>query len=165
MATIKDEKRRKKLLFVTRGDNKDYREGFSYVLELSKTFHGGILILAVYDKSIINSFEDEMASAAFAEMGEFSTAREILHGQYQRMEKDAEQKVAALIKDYKNPSIEIGYEVAVGDVTSNIKAINEKNPAIEVTLLSPNLNKNVDIKKLLKQVSRPIVAMSKPAAT
>jgi hypothetical protein len=155
---------REKLLFVTKGIE-DYDEGISYVLELSRILDSGLIILMIYDRALTDAFEDSMAAVTFAEVGEFKTAREILEERQQRMEEDAKGKVAELAKRYKQYLVEINYQIAFGDVASNIKAIVKKKPSIELVLLSPNLSNKgiIDIKKLLKEIARPIVTMSQPA--
>lgn len=68
---------KEKLLFVTKGgENCD--EGFSYVLDLAKTLNAGVAVLMIYPSRMMNTFEDVMSAVAFAEEGEFETAREIL---------------------------------------------------------------------------------------
>ncbi|MCK5426421.1 MAG: hypothetical protein KAJ34_01910 [Thermodesulfovibrionia bacterium] len=65
---------RERLLFVTKGD-KDYEDGFSYVIELAKSLRAGIAILMVYEKKFASVYEDAMTAAAFAEAGEFKTIK------------------------------------------------------------------------------------------
>lgn len=77
---------KEKLLFVTRG-GEDCDKGFSHVLELAKVLNAGVAVLMVYSKRAMESFEDVMAAAAFAEAGEFETAREILKEDAQPEEK------------------------------------------------------------------------------
>ncbi|MEW6410160.1 MAG: hypothetical protein AB1488_08655 [Nitrospirota bacterium] len=153
---------REKLLFVTRGDE-SYDDGFSYVIELAKTLDAGINILMIYEKRMFETFEDDMAAVAFAEVGEFKTAREILDERQQRIKRDAEKKITELTMKYQGYSVEISYQVGVGDIVSNTRDIIEKKPTIDLVLLSPNLiNKSViNVKKLFRNISRPIVTMSR----
>ena len=68
---------KEKLLFVTRG-GEDCDNGFTYILELAKTLNAGIAMLMVYNKNVMQTYEDVMAAVAFAEAGEIESAREML---------------------------------------------------------------------------------------
>ncbi len=157
---------KEKLLFVTKG-NEDYEEGFSYVVELARILGTNIIILMVYDKSSIKTFEDNMAAAAFAEAGETETAKEISEERLRKIQDDTRKRTDILIaKYYKNKAaLKIRCKAVVGDIVSNIKKIVESEPAIDMVLLSPTLSDkgSINPKKLLKNISRPIVTMSKPA--
>ena len=155
---------RKKLLFVTKG-NDDYEEGFSYVLELSEIVKTDITILIIYDKPLMKSLEDRMAAIAFAEAGETKTAKEVSEEWLREMDKDTLRKTESLIIKYciNTPPLKINYKTAVGDIVSNIKKVVEHEPAVDMVLLSPSLSGKgvINTIKLLKNISKPIVSLSK----
>ncbi len=155
---------REKLLFVTKGD-KDYEDGFSYVIELAKSLKAGIAILMVYEKKFSSVYEDAMTAAAFAEAGEFKTAKEMLMEQEKETNEVAEKKFKELVERYGEISGDMTYQVAIGDVVTSIKDFMKNKPNIDMVLLSPNLsgNKNIiDVKKLIKNITKPIVTISRP---
>jgi len=157
---------KEKVLFVTKG-NEDYEEGFSYVVELARILRTNIIILMIYDKPSIKTFEDNMAAAAFAEAGETKTAKEISEEWLRKIQDDTRKKTDSLIEKYcKNGApLNITCKAAVGDIVSNIKKLVESEPAIDMVLLSPTLSDKgvINARKLLKNISRPIASMSKPA--
>ncbi len=157
---------KEKLLFVTKGDE-DYEEGFSYVVELSRILKTNIFMLMVYDESFIETFQDSMAAAAFAEAGEPGTAREISEERLRRIQEDTEKRIDALSGKYcgNGAPLKIRCKAVAGDIISNIEKLVESEPAIDMVLLSPTLSNKggVSARKLLKNISRPIVTMSKPA--
>lgn len=158
---------KERLLFVTKG-NKDYDEGFHYVAELSKTLNSGIKILMVYDSPIMEMLEDDMAAVAFAEAGEFKAARSTLYERQQKIDEDARKKFSSLIGRYfYGQSVGIDYLAATGEVVSNIIKLIEGKPSIDMVLLSPSLSNKgaINIKKLLRNISRPIVTMARLTKT
>ncbi|MEC4676983.1 MAG: hypothetical protein VST72_08740 [Nitrospirota bacterium] len=157
---------KEKLLFVTKGVE-DYEEGFSYVVELARILRTNIFMLMIYDKPLIKTFEDSMAAVAFAEADETKTAREFSEERLRKIQADTKVRTDALIEKYciNGGPLKIRYKAVVGDIVSNIKKIADSEPAIDMVLLSPNLSNKggISIRKLLKNISRPIVTMSKPA--
>ncbi len=153
------------LLFVTRG-NEDYEEGFLYVVELSRILKKGVSVLMIYDKSFIKSFEDNMAAVAFAEAGETGTAKEISGEWLRQIEDETRRRTDSLIKKYcgNGEPVNIRCKTGVGDIVSNIKKIVNNDTSIEMVLLSPTLSDKsiIHTKKLLKNISRRVVIMSKP---
>ena len=152
----------KEILFVTKG-NKAYDEGFSYVFNLSKIIDAQIHILMVYDKPFLETFETDMAVTAFTDAGEFKTVKEILKERLQKIREDAMNKLVEAVKKYTGNSIEINWDVAEGNVVSNIKSFIKKNKGIEMLVLSPSLNGNgfIGAKEMFKKISIPIVTMSR----
>jgi hypothetical protein len=155
---------KEKLLFVTQGGG-NIEEGFSYVMDLAKTLDAGISILMIFEKNMERAFEDAMTAAAFAEAGEFITAKEIL----QEKEKDicdiADKKFRELSEKYKEISGELTYQIAFSDISSSIRDFLKSRSNIDMVLISPNfaVNKGViDLKKLIKNISKPIVTISRP---
>lgn len=155
---------RERLLFVTKGGD-NFEEGFSYVVELSKTLKAGVSILMVYNKRTMETYEDIMTAAVFAQAGEFKTAKEILHEQENELKAEADKKLKELSEKYSEISTDISYQVFIGDVLSSIKDFLDNKPNIDMILISPSLSKNkneIDLKKLIKKISKPIVTISQP---
>ncbi len=155
-----------RVLFVTKGDDKDFEEGFTYATGLAKISEGGVFVLFLYSKDGIRKFEDEMAAAAFAEEGDIESARDILSERERTFKKEAEKKVRFLqtLHDGNNPIVE--YKVSTDEVVSAIKAVLQNHPTIEIVILSPSLmekEKSISFKKLRRKISRPVVTMSRPA--
>ncbi|MBI5409279.1 MAG: hypothetical protein HZA14_07925 [Nitrospirae bacterium] len=155
---------RERLLFVTKGGD-NFEEGFSYVVELAKTLKAGVSVLMVYNKRTMDAYEDLMSAAVFAEAGEFKTAKEILHDQENELKAEADKKLKDLSEKYKEISNDINYQIYIGDVLSSIKEFLKNKPNIDMILLSPSLSKSkkeIDLKKLIKKISKPIVTISQP---
>lgn len=155
---------KEKLLFVTNG-GEDFDKGFSYVTELAKTLKMDILMLMVYDRRVIDTYEDMMSAAVFAEAGEFKTAKDILN------EKQNELKAAAgkKLKDLSvihGISSDIDHHIRIGDVLPALKELLKNTPNINMVLISPSLSKSkkaIDLNKLIKKISKPIVTISQHA--
>lgn len=154
-----------KILFVTRG-GEGCDEGFSYVLELAKTLHSGIAVLMVYSKGMMETYEDVMAAVAFAEAGQLETVKELMNKQSREIKEIEEKKVRELAERCRENSLEFIYQAAVGDSIDAIKGFLKTRPGIDMVLLSPNLSENkkaIDFKKLLKNITKPVVTISRPA--
>ncbi len=155
---------KERLLFATKGDQIS-EDGISYVIELAKALNAGIAILMIYEKRFASVYEDVMTAAAFAEAGEFKTAKEMLMEQEKEIKEAAEKKFKELIERYGEISGDMTYQVAIGDVVTSIKDFMKNKPNVDMVILSPNLsgNKNIiDIKKLIKNITKPIVTISRP---
>ncbi len=155
------------LLFVTRG-GENIEEGISYVIELSKILKAGITILIIYEKHKKRIYEDIMTSLTFAEAGELQTAKEILFEEEKELQKTTDAMLRALDKKFGEYQKDFSYEIATGNAMSAIRDFLRNKPGIEMVLLSPNLSgnkKNVDVKKLLKTITKPIVTISRPAGS
>ncbi len=155
---------KEKILFVTKGgENTD--EGFSYVLELAKTLISGIAVLVVYPRQMMTSFEDVMSAAAFAEAGDFQTVRTLMEKQETELKETEENKIKEMKVKAGEISVSITYKTASGDVASAITDYLKERTGIEMVLLSPNLSKErkiLNIRKLLKNISKPIVNITLP---
>lgn len=152
---------KEKLLFVTKG-GKDCDKGFNYALELAKTLNAGIAVLMVYGKRVINSFEDVMAAAAFAEAGDIGTMREIMSEQEREINETTAEKISELSEKCVDASIDFSSEIKTGEAIQVIKDFLKNKTNIDMILLSPNLSndkKILDIKKMLKNITKPIVAI------
>ncbi|MBI4685593.1 MAG: hypothetical protein HY755_10375 [Nitrospirae bacterium] len=156
---------KEKLLFVTKGgENCD--EGFSYVLQLAKTLNAGISVLMVYSKGVMDTYDDVMAAVAFAEAGQIETVKELMHEQEKEITMIQDRKIKELTERCRENSLELIYQVAAGDMINAIKHFLKERPGIDMVLLSPNLSENrkcIDFKKLLKNITKPIVTITRPA--
>ncbi|MBI5410088.1 MAG: hypothetical protein HZA14_12035 [Nitrospirae bacterium] len=155
---------RERLLFVTKGGD-NFEEGFSYVVELAKTLKAGVSILLVYDRRTMDAYEDLMNAAVFAEAGEFKTAKEILQEQENELKAEADKKLRELSGKYGEISNDLNYQIFIGDVLSSIKEFLKNKPNIDMILISPSLSKSkkaIDLKKLIKNISKPVVTISQP---
>lgn len=155
---------KEKLLFVTKGgENCD--EGFSYVLDLAKTLNTGVAVLMIYPSRMMNTFEDVMSAVAFAEAGELETVRELMQAQEKEMKEVADKKIGELTEKCRENSVELISKIAIGDTTTVIRDFLKDKTSIEMVLLSPNLSgnkKGIDLRKLIKNISKPIVTITKP---
>lgn len=155
---------KEKLLFVTKGGD-NFEEGFPYVIELSRTMNAGIVVLVIFDRQLSSVFDDVMAAAAFAEAGEIKTAKEILLEHEREIKDIAAKKFGELTEKYKEISGDLFCHAAIGDIQHAIKDFLKDRPNIDMILLSPTLSGNekiFDINKLLKNITKPIVTISRP---
>lgn len=151
-----------KILFVTKG-GEDSDNGFAYAVELAKTLNAGIAVLMVYSRHARNTFEDVMAAVAFAEAGDTETVKKLMHEQEEGIKKITEKKIAEFIEICGKNSLSLVHHTAFDDTITAIKEFLKNRPFIDMVLLSPNLSadkKGIDFKKLLKNITKPIVAMS-----
>lgn len=156
---------KEKLLFVTKGgENCD--EGFSYVIELAKTLNSDIAVLMIYSKGMMQTYEDVMAAVAFAEAGQLETVKELMNKQTAEIKEIEKKKIAELSERCRENSLEFIYQTATGDSIDAIKYFLKNRPAIDMVLLSPNLSENkkgLDFKKILKNITKPVVTISRHA--
>jgi thiol-disulfide isomerase/thioredoxin len=150
------------LLFVTKG-GEDCDKGFPYVLELAKALDAGIAVLMVYSKRAMESFEDVMAAATFAEAGDVETMRELMHGQNKEIKQAAAEKISDFSEKCMDANIDFSSEVKAGEAIQLIKDFLKNKPGIDMILLGPNLSgdkKILDVRKMLKNITKPIVAIT-----
>jgi hypothetical protein len=155
-----------KILFVTKG-GETCDEGLSYVLELAKSLNAGIEVLIMSPAQLTTQFEDIMAAAAFAEAGDFKTMKEVMESEQCACRDLLEEKISNIMKSSKESSVDLLCHLAEGDVASAIKLFLKDQKNIDMVLLSPSLSeskKSLDIRKLIKNISKPIVHISKPLA-
>lgn len=157
---------RPKVLFVTKGEEKNFRDGFRYACDLAHMMNGSVMVLFNYDeKGFFRRFEEDMAISAFAEAGAHDIAREYLLTDEHALRRDAEKKLNLLKQSCEKGRIS-GSLIRRGKVESIIRKILEDHPSIEMVILSPSLmdkdNKRARLKKLLRKIPRPVVTMSKP---
>jgi len=156
---------KEKLLFVTKG-GEDCDNGFTYILELAKTLNAGVAMLMVYNKRVLDTYEDVMAAVAFAEAGDLETVKELMQTQERVIKETAEKKIGEMTEKCRENSVSFTYQIAAGDAITAIKDFVKNRPEIDMVLLSPNLSvskKGIDLKKLLKNITKPIVSISVPA--
>ena len=156
---------KEKLLFVTKG-GEDCDKGFTYILELAKTLNAGIAMLMVYNKRVMETYENVMAAVAFAEAGDLQTVKGLMQAQERVIKETAEKKINELTEKCRENSVPFTYQITADDTITAIKDFIKNRPEIDMVLLSPNLSarkKGVDLKKLLKNITKPIVSISVPA--
>ena len=155
---------KEKILFVTKGgENCD--KGFSYALELAKALNSNIAVLVIYPKYMLISFEEVMSVAAFAEAGDFKTVKTLLDSEETTLKEKDKRKIDELSERAKEISVDLVHRVALGDATAAIKEYLKQSPGVDMVLLSPTLagNKKIlDLKKLMKNISKPIVNITMP---
>ena len=155
---------REKLLFVTKG-GEDFDNGFSYVAELARTLKMDVAVLMVYNRRVTDAYESMMTAAVFAEAGEFNTAKDILHEKENELKAAADRKIRDLSITYRISS-DIDYHIRIGDVVSALNEFLKNTPNINMVLVSPSLSKSkkdVDLNKLIKKISKPVVTISQHA--
>lgn len=158
-----------KILFVTKG-GEQCDEGFSYVLELAKTLQAGIEVLIIYPSRMTNSFEAIMTAATYAEAGDFKTVQTSIDEEQSSFKELVRHQISSLISQTQatqEPKVDLVCHSADGDLTATIKNHLKNRPYIDMVLLSPSLSENkkaFDIKKLLRNISKPIVNISRPVA-
>ncbi len=152
-----------KILFVTKG-GEHCDDGFSYVLELAKTLNTGIEVLIMQPAPI----EDMLAAAAFAEEGDVKSAKEMLASKPHACSAVLEEKIRLFMHGSRETNVDLVCHMAEGDVAHTVKGFLKTRPYVDMVLLSPALSENkksLDIKRMLKNISKPIVHISKPAAS
>ncbi len=155
---------KEKILFVTKG-GENTAEGFSYVLELAKTLNSGIAVLVIYPRQMMTSFEDAMSAAAFAEAGDFKTVRALMNDQESELKEAEERKINEMKIRAGEISVGLTHKTVTGDIASAITGYLKERSGIEMVLLSPNLSRErkiLDLRKLLKNISKPIVNITLP---
>jgi len=153
------------VLFVTKGKDEEFSEGFKYAVELAKLLRGGIMVLLYYDRDYFSKFEDEMVAVSFAEVGEPELAKEYLKEYEKYIKADAMKKIN-ILKGSVEEEIIIDFRVSNGKFTTAIKDILEDYPFIDIVILNPSLTTKeriggIKIKQLINRISRPVVTMSK----
>ena len=154
---------KEKLLFVTKTDG-NFDEGFSYVLELAKSLNAGIEMMIVYGKNVMDTYEDVMAAVAFAEAGDHETVRELMKKEQREIKDIEEKKIKEFAAKCREHSVDFSFRTESGDIITAVRNLLRNIPSIDMVLLSPGLSGNkklLDIKKMLKQVTRPVVAISR----
>ncbi len=152
-----------KILFVTKG-GEHCDDGFSYVLELAKTLNTGIEVLIMQPTPL----EDMFAAAAFAEEGDVKSAKEMLNGKPHACSAVLEEKIRLFMQGSRETDVDLVCHMAEGDVATTVKGFLKTRPYVDMVLLSPALSENkksLDIKRMLKNISKPIVHISKPVAS
>ncbi|MBI5408315.1 MAG: hypothetical protein HZA14_03010 [Nitrospirae bacterium] len=155
---------KEKLLFVTKG-GEDCDNGFTYILELAKTLNAAIAMLMVYSKNAMQTYEDVMAAVAFAEAGDHAMVKELMQGEEKRLKETVNKKVEEMAERCRENSVPFTYRIDADETITSIKHFLKNSPGVDMVLLSPNLSENkkeIDLKKLIKNITKPICAISVP---
>jgi len=155
-----------KVLFVTRG-GEECDEGFPYVLELARTLQAGIELLIIYPSRMTTNLDDILMAATYAEAGDLKTVRGMMEAEQEEFRSLAERKISGLISRSQETGVDLAFSSTDGDLTTTIKNYLKDRPYIDMVLLSPSLaetKKGFNLKKLIKNISKPIVNISRPAA-
>jgi hypothetical protein len=156
---------KEKLLFVTKG-GEDCDNGFNYILELAKTLNAGIAMLMVYNKNVMQTYEDVMAAVAFAEAGDHQMVRDIMKEEGKRIEEKTDMKINEIVEKCRENSVSFTYQIESEEAITAIKYFLKNNPGTDMVLISPNLSerkKGIDLKKLIKHITKPVVTISRLA--
>ncbi|GER92746.1 hypothetical protein A45J_0471 [hot springs metagenome] len=156
---------KKQILFVTYHDE-NLESGLSYAVDLAKTMNEDISILMLYRRKVMEKFENYMAAVAFAEDGEFKTARELIMDDLKRKNESYEEKVCLFVERCKELGVSADVNTSSNDVISAIRNLISQNTKIDMVLLSPSVTHDghvtaKELNKLVKIASRPIVTMVK----
>jgi len=152
---------KEEFLFVTNATN-EWDDGFSYVLELAQTLKTGITVLMIIDRRPQNTYDEMFVAVALAEGGAPELAREhLLFEQAKRIKDVEDRNVRELSERCKGLAIDFTCDVRVGDAISLIHEILKKRPVISMILLSPNLLRVLDIRKMTKNITKPIVLITR----
>jgi hypothetical protein len=165
--TMEAKMRNRQLLFVTYHDE-TFEEGLSYAVDLAKTMNDGIEILMIYNRKVMEKFEDMMTIVTYAEAGDHKTARELIKEYYAERNEDYDKKISQLVGRYEKSGVTIGVSTAAMDVVSAVKNFLRQRTGIDMILLSPSITEggnitSKELSKLVKTASRPIVTMAKNA--
>ena len=156
-----------KILYVVKGEAADLRDGFTYARELSEVVQGGLHLLFHYDPKPLESLEDDMAAAAFAQAGEPEAARGILAEQAERLRADAEAKVRAFEERGDARGLINDFEATTMPLLAAVRRVLRERPGIEMVILGPSVmerSRSLRIKTLKKGIHRPLVIMRKQGA-
>ncbi|MFH1961680.1 MAG: hypothetical protein ABIJ30_02205 [bacterium] len=149
---------KEELLFVTNATN-EWDEGFSYVLELAQTLKARIAVLMVQPK---NTYEEMMVAMTLAEGGVPEMAKDhLLSGQEKRLKSVEAKNVQELSERCKSSAIDFTCEVRIGDTISLIQEFLKKRPATGMVLLSPDFSRGLDMRKMTKNINKPIVLITR----
>lgn len=155
---------RERLLFATKGGD-DCESGFAYVLELSKTLKAGISVLLIYPRTMSERIDDVMTAVTFAEAGDHETAEALMTEPSRELLESAEPLVESILACCREESVPCSWSVATDEPVSAIRKALRSRPGIEMVLVGPSLiqeKKGIDLKRLLRQVTKPVVTMSRP---
>lgn len=159
---------KRQLLFVTYRDE-NLEEGVSYAIELAKAMYEDITLLLVQKKSnLMNKFENFMTAVTFAEAGEHDTARQIMNGSPEAVER-SKKLLTKLIQTCAKEGIAVKVQDTDQDAVSGIRSYLKSHTGIDKVVLSPVITEagNVtakDLNRLVRTASRPVVTMTRQAA-
>jgi len=156
---------KKQLLFVTYHDE-NVEAGLSYAVDLAKTMNEDISILMLFRRKAMERLEDYMTAVAFAEEGEFKTARELIGEDLKRRNESYEEKAGLLMKRCSDAGVSVDVGASAADIVSAVRNLLRQNSKIDMVLLSPAVTEggnisSKELNRLVKTSSRPVVTMSK----
>ena len=160
---------KRQLLFVTYRDE-NLEEGVSYAIELAKAMYEDITFLLVQKKSsLMDKFETLMTAVTFAEDGEQDAARQVMAGSSESGER-AKKLFAQVSEKCAKEGIAVKAHDTDQDPVSGIRTYLKEHAGIDKVVLSPVITEagNVtskDLNRLVRTSSRPIVTMTRQAAT
>ncbi len=159
----------RQLLFVTYRDE-NVLEGFSYAVDLAKAMGEDIALLLVKKRRpLMEKFEGVMTAIAFAEVGEHETARKQLAGPPDAIGRSTRSLRGVLEKSARE-GVEVRVEQTEEEVIPAIRSYLESHKGIDKVVLSPSITeagrfRAKELSRLVRMSSRPIVTMTKRAAT
>ena len=153
---------KKHILFVT-FRNEEMEEGLSYAIDLAKAMNEGVTVLLVHKRKLIQKFSDAMTAAAFAEAGEFETAREIAA---ESSIKDSRRELGLLMEKCQESGVSADVLEVDNDAVTAVNDFLRQKNGIDMVLLSPSITSNGNVtgrelQRLVRTTSRPIVTMSR----
>ncbi len=147
----------KEILYVSYRDEA-LAEGVTYAIYLASTLHEGLRVVLINHDDAKQKVGDSLAAAAFAEAGEFDTARELISGG--GGDSEAARAQSYIFERCRKEGIKVtvhsGVETGTGAVRN---IINRKK--IDLVLLSPLVSHTRKLlKKMMQFSSRPVVTMA-----
>ncbi len=147
--------------------DEDIDESLSYTLELARVMNQALSIMMIYRRKMMERLEDYMVAITFAEEGEFILARELIMDDLKKKGMDYDDRLRKIKERCSSAGVELlSVNVSSEDIFSAIKNILKGNSSIDMVLLSPSITFDghisaKEIQRLVKEISRPIVTMSK----
>jgi hypothetical protein len=158
------------MLFVTYQDS-DIYEGIDYVVELAKALSEDIVVLVVRKKNTISKkFEDMMTATTFAEAGEHKTAVELTAAAAEKISRDYSGIIRHIVLRARKSGVHLSVESTNQDLIPGIRSYVKQHPSVEKVVLSPQVTESEalttrDLSTLVRTASRPLVTMTKQAAS
>ena len=116
----------------------------------------------------VDAVENLLTAAAYAEEGEFDTARSIAEQSSSDLRKSFEEKLADLTSLCRKEGIEVKVEDSQLDAVAGIKTFLKTRTGIDKVVLSPAVTSDgyvsaKELNSLVRTASRPIVTMTRQA--
>ncbi len=156
-----------KILFITKGEEENFGDGFDYAADLARLRTGGVLVLFSYsERNFFQRFGDDMGAAALTEAGEVEAAKDYMSEYNIQLRSECSRKIEILKETAgDHGDLITDFHIKSGNYTPAIRKILEDYPSIEIVIMSPALTakeRSISIKKLMKKIPRPVVTMSRP---